>query len=134
MSRRYRACEKKETWINHAVFFVPALEIAEILYVASRSRCDSKAVRFTHHKKAADLWIKLSVRSLRSQRQSLVWVLFSGDGNKNWQYNATLGVGYHFHWADVSLVVRNLTYQVSDSPVLEKVRMTGPAIGAAFHW
>jgi hypothetical protein len=56
------------------------------------------------------------------------------DGNKNWQYNLIAGVGYHFHWGDLALAVRNLTYQVSDRPILEKVRMTGPAIGATFRW
>ena len=56
------------------------------------------------------------------------------DGNKNWQNNEFLGVGYHFHWGDVSLAVRNLTYQLSDRPILQKVRMTGPVIGATFRW
>jgi hypothetical protein len=57
-----------------------------------------------------------------------------GDGNKNWQYNLMAGVGYHFHWGDIALSVRNLTYQVSDRPIVEKVRMTGPVIGATFRW
>jgi hypothetical protein len=57
-----------------------------------------------------------------------------GDGNKNWQYNLFLGAGYHFHWGDVSLAVRNLTYQINDRPILEKVRMTGPVLGATFRW
>jgi hypothetical protein len=56
------------------------------------------------------------------------------DGNKNWQNNEFLGVGYHFRWGDVSLAVRNLTYQFSDRPILEKVRMTGPVIGGTFRW
>ncbi len=56
------------------------------------------------------------------------------DGNKNWQNNEFLGIGYHFHWGDVSLAVRNLTYQLSDRPILEKVRMTGPVIGATLRW
>jgi hypothetical protein len=78
--------------------------------------------------------LKGALRLSRDGKWFLPYEAYIGDGNKNWQYNATLGVGYHFHWGDVSLAVRNLTYQVSDSPVLEKVRMTGPAIGAAFHW
>jgi hypothetical protein len=78
--------------------------------------------------------LKGALRLSRDGKWFLPYEAYIGDGNKNWQYNATLGVGYHFHSGDVSLAVRNLTYQVSDSPVLEKVRMTGPAIGAAFHW
>jgi len=56
------------------------------------------------------------------------------DGNKNWQYNIMGGVGYHFHWGDVVLAVRNLTYNLSDRPILEKIRMTGPVLGATFRW
>jgi hypothetical protein len=57
-----------------------------------------------------------------------------GDGNKNWQYNLMAGVGYRFHWGNLTFGVRNLTYQTSDRPILEKVRMTGPVIGATFRW
>jgi hypothetical protein len=57
-----------------------------------------------------------------------------GDGNKNWQWNAILGAGYHFHWGDVTLAVRNLTYQRTGDVSIEKVRMTGPLIGATFRW
>jgi hypothetical protein len=57
-----------------------------------------------------------------------------GDGNKNWQWNAFLGGGYHFHWGDVTLAVRNLTYQRTGDVSIEKVRMTGPLIGATFRW
>jgi hypothetical protein len=57
-----------------------------------------------------------------------------GDGNKNWQYNAMLGVGYHFHWGDISLAARNLTYEISGRPILDKIRMTGPVLGATFRW
>ena len=57
-----------------------------------------------------------------------------GDGNKNWQYNLMAGAGYHFHWGDVMLGVRNLTYQASDRPILQKVRLTGPVLGANFRW
>jgi hypothetical protein len=57
-----------------------------------------------------------------------------GAGNQNWQWNAFLGVGYHFHWGDVSLAARNLTYQRTGDVAIEKVRMTGPLIGATFRW
>jgi len=56
------------------------------------------------------------------------------DGNKNWNYNLMAGAGYHFHWGDVVLGVRNLTYNLSDNPILDKVRFTGPALGATFRW
>jgi hypothetical protein len=55
-------------------------------------------------------------------------------GSKRWQDNLFLGAGYHFHLGDVSLAVGNLTYQLSDKPIWEKVQMTGPVLGAAFRW
>ncbi len=57
-----------------------------------------------------------------------------GDGNENWSYNGYVGVGYHFHWGDLGLGVRNLTYNLSDRPILEKARLTGPVLGASFRW
>ncbi len=56
------------------------------------------------------------------------------DGNKNWQNNEYVGIAYHFHWGDLGLGCRNLTYQLSDRPIMQKVRMTGPTFGAAFRW
>jgi hypothetical protein len=56
------------------------------------------------------------------------------DGNHNWQNNEFLGVGYHFRWGDVTLAARNLTYRLSDRPIIQKVRFTGPAFGATFRW
>ena len=56
------------------------------------------------------------------------------DGNKNWQNNEFLAVGYHFRWGDIALGARNLTYNLSDRPILQKVRFTGPVIGASFRW
>jgi len=57
-----------------------------------------------------------------------------GDGNKNWQWNAFLGAGYRFHWGDVSLAVRNLTYYRTGDVSIDKVRMTGALLGATFRW
>lgn len=56
-----------------------------------------------------------------------------GDGDKGWQYDLVLGVGYHFHWGDITLAARDLVYNVSGSNI-EKVRLTGPVVGATFRW
>jgi len=65
----------------------------------------------------------------------LPYLLDFADGNKNWQWEAFLGAGYHFHWGDVTLGVRNLEYMASDNqPVFSKLRFTGPIFGASFHW
>jgi hypothetical protein len=78
--------------------------------------------------------VKGSLRISRDGRWYLPYEADVGDGNKNWQYNAMLGVGYHFHWGDVELGARNLTYNTTSRPILEKVRFTGPVLGATFRW
>jgi hypothetical protein len=57
-----------------------------------------------------------------------------GDGNKNWQWEAFLGAGYHFHWGDVTLGVRSLTYQTTGTQFIETLRFTGPTLAATFRW
>jgi len=57
-----------------------------------------------------------------------------GAGDKNWNYNAITGISYHLHWGDVTLAVRNLTYNKTGDVALEKVRMTGPALAATIRW
>jgi hypothetical protein len=78
--------------------------------------------------------IKGSLRLSSDGKWFLPYEADVADGSKNWQYNAVVGAGYHFHWGDVTLAARNLTYQISDKPVLEKVRMTGPVLGFTFRW
>jgi len=57
-----------------------------------------------------------------------------GVGNKNWQWEAFLAAGYRFHWGDVTLGVRNLTYESTGTGVIQTLRFTGPTIGATFRW
>ncbi|HME39514.1 MAG TPA: hypothetical protein VKG63_11200 [Steroidobacteraceae bacterium] len=65
----------------------------------------------------------------------LPYLVDIGEGNKNWQWEAFLGAGYHFHWGDVTLGARNLEYRTTDNQVIfNKVRFTGPVFGASFHW
>jgi len=78
--------------------------------------------------------LKGTVRLSKNGKWFMPYEADVGAGNENWQWNAFLGAGYHFHWGDVSLVMRNLTYQRSGDVPLEKVRMTGPLIGATFRW
>jgi hypothetical protein len=78
--------------------------------------------------------VKGSLRLSRDGKWFLPYEADVADGNKNWQYNLMAGAGYHFHWGSIVLGVRNLTYQLSDRPVLDKVRMTGPVLGATFRW
>ncbi|MGO9932695.1 MAG: hypothetical protein ACLPV8_12905 [Steroidobacteraceae bacterium] len=68
-------------------------------------------------------------------RWYLPYLLDGGDGNKNWQWEGFLGGGYHFNWGDITLGVRNLEYRTTDNQILfNKVRLTGPTLGATFHF
>ena len=62
--------------------------------------------------------VKGALRLSRDGKWFLPYEADVADGNKNWQYNAFVGAGYHFHWGDITLGVRNLTYQLSDRPNL----------------
>jgi hypothetical protein len=57
-----------------------------------------------------------------------------GDGDRNWQWNAYLGVGYKFHWGDVTLGCRNLSYNPQAGQRLDSVRLTGPLLGALMRF
>jgi hypothetical protein len=57
-----------------------------------------------------------------------------GDGDRNWQWNAYLGVGYHFHWGDVTLGCRNFSLNTQSGQRIDSVRMTGPLLGALMRF
>jgi hypothetical protein len=78
--------------------------------------------------------IKGTLRPSKDSKWFMPYEADVGTGNKNWQWNAFLGAGYHFNWGDVSLAVRNLTYNRTGDVAIEKVRMTGPLLGATFRW
>jgi hypothetical protein len=78
--------------------------------------------------------IKGAFRLSKDGKWTLPYEADVADGNKNWQNNEFLGVAYGFRWGDVGAGVRNLTYQSSDRPIVQKLRFTGPVIGASFRW
>lgn len=55
-----------------------------------------------------------------------------GTGSSNLTWQALLGLGYGFDWGDVSLSIRSLSYDFDKNDA--DLRMTGPALGASFHW
>jgi hypothetical protein len=58
-----------------------------------------------------------------------------GAGNySNWTWQGWTGVGYRFYWGDVTLVYRNLSYSTTGDEVVQDMRLSGPALGATFHW
>ena len=57
-----------------------------------------------------------------------------GDGDRNWQWNTYLGVGYHFHWGDVTLGARNMSYNTQAGQRIDSLRLTGPVLGALMRF
>jgi hypothetical protein len=49
-------------------------------------------------------------------------------------FNGILGVGYKFGWGDVVVAWRYLDYKIGSNHPVEKLIMSGPAIGARFAW
>lgn len=83
---------------------------------------------------AGIIGVKGSVRLSGDGRWFLPYEADIGDGDKNWQYNLNGGFGYHFRWGDVTLTVRDLTYELKQTTILQKMRNSGPVLGASFRW
>ena len=49
-------------------------------------------------------------------------------------FNGILGVGYKFGWGDLVVAWRYLDYKLDSNRPVEKLIMSGPAIGARFAW
>jgi hypothetical protein len=49
-------------------------------------------------------------------------------------FNGILGVGYKFGWGDLLVAWRYLDYKLGSNDTIEKLIMSGPAIGARFAW
>ncbi len=65
----------------------------------------------------------------------LPYYLDVGVGNySNWSWQGLVGVGYRLDWGDLLLAWRTLNYATTGDEALQKVSMTGPALGVTFHW
>jgi hypothetical protein len=56
------------------------------------------------------------------------------NGSSVTSFNGVLGVGYHFAWGDVLGAWRYLDYHVNGNSPLQKMILSGPAIGVTFRW
>jgi hypothetical protein len=56
----------------------------------------------------------------------------TGDSSLTWQLAA--GVGYSFSWGDVLMVYRHLELEHDPVDLVEKMALSGPAIGASFRF
>ena len=56
----------------------------------------------------------------------------AGDSELTWQGLA--GIGYSFKWGDVLLTYRHLFYEQKAGKPVHELEMSGPALGATFHF
>ena len=56
----------------------------------------------------------------------------TGDSSLTWQLSA--GVGYSFSWGDLLFVYRHLELEHDPVDVIERMALSGPAIGASFRF
>lgn len=59
---------------------------------------------------------------------------FGAGNSSTTSFNGILGVGYKFGWGDVLVAWRYLDYKMDSGRPVEKLIMSGPAIGARFSW
>jgi hypothetical protein len=56
----------------------------------------------------------------------------AGQSDRTWQVLA--GIGYKFRWGDVLLAYRHLEYDFDSGFLLKDLSVSGPALGARFHF
>ena len=66
-------------------------------------------------------------------RWYIPYYLDLGGGDSNFTWQAATGFGYRLGWGDVSLIYRYLSYHPSDSKLIEKLSLHGPALAVTFH-
>jgi len=55
-----------------------------------------------------------------------------GSSSSTWQ--ALIGVGYAFDWGDMHLTYRHLHYNTDANRVIDDLSLSGPTLGATFHF
>lgn len=56
----------------------------------------------------------------------------AGQSDRTWQ--ALAGIGYKFRWGDILLAYRHLEYDFDSGFLLKDLSISGPALGASFHF
>ncbi len=57
-----------------------------------------------------------------------------GTGTSVSTWSGSVGAGYAFGWGDVRLLYHYLTYDAEEEDLVEKLSLTGPALGVTFHF
>ena len=57
-----------------------------------------------------------------------------GTGQSNFTWQALAGVGYRFHWGDVSLTYRHIDWRFGSNKKIDNFNLSGPMLAATFHF
>ena len=68
------------------------------------------------------------------RKWAVPYYLDVGTGDSDFTWQGVLGLSYGFHWGDVSLVWRYLSYDLKSNAAIADMNFSGPALGATFRW
>jgi hypothetical protein len=68
------------------------------------------------------------------RKWSVPFYLDGGAGDSEYTYHALLGIGYSFHWGEVTGAWRYLGYSAQSGHRISDIYFSGPLIGATFRW
>jgi hypothetical protein len=88
---------------------------------------------------AVDLWngvvgFRGSMRFGAAEKWFVPYYLDAGAGTSRFTWQAVLGIGYSFHWGDLLLVYRYLSFEQGDDQAVQRLSFAGPALGATWHF
>ena len=57
-----------------------------------------------------------------------------GTGQSKLTWQANIGAGYHFKWGSMTATWRHMSYQFNADSAIQNQTISGPVIGASWHW
>lgn len=57
-----------------------------------------------------------------------------GTGQSDFTWQALAGLGYRFHWGDVSLSYRHIGWQFGSNKRIDRLNLSGPLLAATFRF
>jgi hypothetical protein len=70
----------------------------------------------------------------QDEKWSVPFYLDGGAGDSEHTYQAALGIGYSFHWGQITAMWRYLAYKPQSSNRIGNIYFSGPLLGATFRW
>jgi hypothetical protein len=68
------------------------------------------------------------------RRWSVPFYFDAGSGDSQRTYQAVGGVGYSFHWGEITALYRYLDYKPQSTTRIQELYINGPLIGATLRW